>query len=183
MTQTMIQTYTGRFIDPLDPDPEQINTLDICHHLSQMCRFAGATREFYSVAEHSCRVFDFIKWMSFDNPNILKWAILHDAPEAYLLDLPAPVKQSKDMSLFREIEKSLMWAICERFNLPREEPQEVYYADKSLLVTEQRDLMPPGSYSQNGFKPLDKRISPWNCVTAKSGMIERLEKLGIEVKR
>lgn len=181
--ETYITTYTGRKICPLDPDPEQINALDIAHHLSNLCRFAGAVNEFYSVAEHSCRVFDFLSWMSFDNRNILLWGLLHDASEAYLMDLPAPVKHSDEMKSYRNVEKRMMDAICTRFNLPLTEPQEIYFADKTLLATEQRDLMHPGSFTQNGIKPLPDRIHPWRSVVAKYGIIDRLEKMGFEVNK
>ena len=46
-------TYTGRRFYPIDPRPEDVCTEDIAHALSRICRFAGNTYCFYSVAEHS----------------------------------------------------------------------------------------------------------------------------------
>jgi len=51
-------TATGRQFFPTAPAPESVDITDIAHHLSHVCRFAGATSEFYSVAEHSI-------WVSF----------------------------------------------------------------------------------------------------------------------
>ena len=183
MNDNYITTFTGRKICPLDPDPEQINIIDIAHHLSNLCRFAGAVIEFYSVAEHSCRVYDYLKWLGIDDPIILLWALLHDASEAYLMDLPAPVKHSEEMETYRQIEKRMMDAICIKFNIPLTEPEEIYFVDKTLLVTEQRDLMYPGSFVQNGIKPLQDRIHPWPPVVAKYAMIERLKNMGLEVTK
>jgi hypothetical protein len=48
-----IQTATGRPFWPIDPRPEDIDIEDIAHALSMLCRFGGHCLRFYSVAEHS----------------------------------------------------------------------------------------------------------------------------------
>lgn len=70
-------TYTGRQFWPLDPRAEDIDIRDVAHHLSLICRFNGAGRAFYSLAQHSCLVAD-----TLDAPLKL-WGLLHDAAEAY----------------------------------------------------------------------------------------------------
>lgn len=175
-----IITYTGRLFWPLDPDVDDINVLDICHALSNQCRFTGHTRNFYSVGEHSCRVHDIVE------EDQRKAAILHDAGEAYLMDLARPVKSQDEMRLFREAEDKIMTLIAEKFGFEFPFTEEIKWADNTLLVTEYRDLMTPNELragSFNGYKPLPKHIWTWDPVVAKFGMIERLEKLGIEVKR
>ena len=52
-TGNWMQTYSGVQFWPLDPHHSEINIVDIAHALSNMCRYAGHCREFYSVAEHS----------------------------------------------------------------------------------------------------------------------------------
>lgn len=81
-----IQTYTGRQFWPLDPKPEEVCIEDIAHALSQQCRYAGHTIRFYSVAQHSVEI-------ALRVPRAAAlWGLLHDAAEAYLVDLPRPVK-------------------------------------------------------------------------------------------
>src|SRR5271165_7548492 len=82
-----IQTYTGRVMYPLDPRPEEINIIDIAHALSNLCRFTGHVRTFYSVAEHSVRVSQHC------DPKDALWGLLHDASEAYLADMSRPMKR------------------------------------------------------------------------------------------
>ena len=68
------------------PNPDDIRIEDIAHALSNQCRFAGHAREFYSVAEHSVHVSQLCL------PEHALWGLLHDASEAYLVDLPRPLK-------------------------------------------------------------------------------------------
>lgn len=175
-----IVTFTGRRFWPLDPNPEDINPLDIAHALSNICRFTGHVREFYSVADHSCRVSDVVS-----KENRL-WALIHDASEAYMADLASPLKSAKELSAFKEAEDKLMEAVCIRFDLDPIMPKEVKEADYTLFLTEIRDLMPReivDQYTPNGYVPLKQMIRPLNPRQAWSAMIERFEKLGIEVKR
>jgi hypothetical protein len=170
-TINVITTYTGRKIDPLDPNPDDINLLDICHSLSNLCRFVGHVREFYSVGEHSCRVHDILP------PELKLKGILHDASEGYFCDLANPLKVTPEMSFFREVEKNLMNVIYTKFGLDTDEPEELHWADKTMGSTEQRELMPAGSLNGT-YAPLDNyKIVPWSPVQAKYGMILRLEKL------
>jgi uncharacterized protein len=151
-----IQTYTGVIFYPLDPRPEEINIEDIAHSLSLQCRFAGHCREHYSVAQHSIIVAQNL-------PNELRlWGLLHDASEAYLVDLPRPIKRWCDMGrMYCEYEAALMRCVCERFNLAFEEPAEVKRMDTVLLVTEKRDLMTsePKPW-EDTETPLSRHIRP-----------------------
>jgi uncharacterized protein len=159
-----IQTYMGRQFWPLDPDPLEIFIEDIAHSLSNQCRFTGHCHRFYSVAEHSVRAAAIV-------PEKDKlWGLLHDASEAYLVDLPRPLKRfSKLGDLYREIEANLMAQVCHRFDLTLEQPTSVEHADRVMLVTEKRDLMrlPPEPWEDVGVEPLEARIRPWSSDKAK----------------
>ena len=48
-----IKTYTGKLVDPLNPDPELIEITDIAHALSFLCRGNGHVERFFSVGESS----------------------------------------------------------------------------------------------------------------------------------
>lgn len=87
-----IRTYSGLHIDPFNPDVGSISLIDISHALSNSCRYGGHCPRFYSVAEHSCFVADL---MELDGRPIeyLRVGLLHDAEEAYLTDIPTPIKR------------------------------------------------------------------------------------------
>src|ERR1051326_3663293 len=107
-----MRTYTGVRFYPSDPRPDEIFIQDIAHSLSNMCRFAGHVKEFYSVAEHSVRV------SLACHPDDALWGLLHDASEAYVVDMPRPIKRAPFMHGYRLLEAKVSLAVCERFELP-----------------------------------------------------------------
>lgn len=87
-----IQTATGRIIDPLNPEVEQIDIRDIAHALGNICRFSGQSSIFYSVAQHSIIVAELVGLVTEDDPVPVMFGLLHDAAEAYLGDVSTPMK-------------------------------------------------------------------------------------------
>jgi len=159
--ETMIRTFTGRKFWPLNPAPEDLDILDIAHALSLVCRFTGHTRSFYSVADHSLRVSVRAEKIAMDewrnNPysttqsriafcrDVALWGLLHDASEAYLCDVPSPLKHFSDMgNIYRGYEKRLLEVIAQRYDLLPVEPAYVHIADRLFLEAEMRDLMGQG---------------------------------------
>jgi hypothetical protein len=124
---------------PLDPQPDEIEIIDIAHALSMQCRFTGHTKDFYSVAQHSVYVSQEC------DPDDALWGLLHDATEAYMADVSRPVKKMPEMAAYKEAEARLMKAIAKRFHLRSEEPESVKIADTLLVDIEARDLMSPRS--------------------------------------
>ena len=147
--RSWIQCHSGRPFWPLDPRPEDVDINDIAWALSHICRFTGHTKTFYSVAEHSIRV-------SFAcDPKDAVWAIVHDASEAYLCDLPRPLKILPAFEPYRRAEAAVMRAICQRYDLSVEMPASVHVADMRLLATEARDLMGDPEWGRAlGVEPL-----------------------------
>jgi len=131
-----IQTWTGKQFYPLDPRPEEIDLMDIVVPLSRICRFTGHCSMPYTVAEHSIYVANHV---SLENR---LWALLHDASEAYLCDLPRPLKNLPEAAFYREAEKILQGMIVEKYGLSPTMPAEVKEADDRMLATEARDLTP-----------------------------------------
>ena len=162
----LFQTHSGKIVDLLCPIVEDILLTDIAHHLSNICRFTGAC-DFYSVADHSIRVSKIVS-----HKNAL-WALLHDGPEYCLGDVSTPLKVYLN-GRYSELEEAWMMAICERFDLAVEEPDEVKEADGILLITEVRDIMVPSS-ADFGVRrsPLAERIIPMTPQQAKWAFIER----------
>lgn len=128
-----MQTFTGRPFWPLDPRPEDLNIKDIAHALSMQCRFAGHSLVFYSVAQHSVYVSELC-----DSPDALA-GLLHDASEAYIMDIPRPLKPS--LTGYCEIESKLMSCIADRFGFKFPLPTSVKKADETILANEKRDIL------------------------------------------
>lgn len=174
-TNATIGTYTGGTFDILNPRVEDVRIEDIAHALSQQCRFTGHTRLFYSVAQHS-----FLASYLCDSVDAL-WGLLHDATETYIGDMNRPLKHTPEMSRYRTAEKAVMAVIAECFGLDPKEPASVKAADRRLVVTEARDLL-PHSHSEGweAFKdvvPLAQTIVPWTPETSKAHFLARFEEL------
>jgi len=128
-----IKTFSGRYVNVFSPDPDDIVIEDIAHGLSMMCRFGGQMPDFYSVAQHSCMVADLCWGMD-------KLAgLLHDASEAYMLDIPSPIK--KGLPDYKRVEKNLMRVIAEKFGFDYPLPPSVKNADHHMLITEMNGLI------------------------------------------
>ena len=159
-----MRTFTGKWVTPLDLNPDDICIEDIAHHLSQQCRFTGATREFYSVAQHSVYVSMIADW------DDRREALLHDASETYLSDINSPCKKQDEFTEYREIEALIMRAVSEKFNLEYPLPRSVHWADQVLLASEFRDLM---GY-ENGWRDmLPWTIYPWDPKKAEKMFLKR----------
>lgn len=130
-----IQTYTGRAFHYQSVWPEDVHLEDIAHALAHQCRFAGHTSRFYSVAEHSVLVSQ-----QFANPELRMLGLLHDATEAYILDLPKPLKEL--LPEYTAFEDRLWRTIAAKFGLPAEIPPEVHDIDRRMLITERPVLFP-----------------------------------------
>lgn len=153
---TWIVTYTGREVDLVEPRPDQICLDDIAHSLSHTCRFAGHTKRFYSVAEHSLHVARLCPTLP---------ALLHDAAEAYIGDVTRPLKHLLGERI-AHIERRMQIAIACRFGFAAHElwSDEVKAADDILLWTEKRDVLSPKAsrvdWTSPAAKPLGEPLRP-----------------------
>lgn len=86
-----IETFTGRHFWPLDPRPDELCIDDIAHALASICRFNGHCARHYSVAEHSLFCAQYARAMGWSEEVQLA-CLMHDASEAYLCDIPSPIK-------------------------------------------------------------------------------------------
>lgn len=134
--------------------------------------FAEGFGSHNSVAQHSVLV-SYIC----DSEDAL-WGLLHDASEAYLVDVPRPLKRSGKFQAYIDFETVMQEAVCRRFALPFEEPPTVKWADKILLATEARDLMSPlHSDWEQSIEPLPFKIEPWDHNKAKDMFMKRFFEL------
>lgn len=179
-----IQTYTGKKFDVLNPRAEDVCWLDIAHSLSQQCRFNGHTKLFYSVAEHCVLA-------SLHVPErFALHALLHDAAEAYIGDMPKPVKDL--FPEFSRLEGKILEAVFVAAGLepgfPYEAAQWINGIDVRLLMTERDQLMskPPEPWGLDHPdlrpEPVPVTISCWLPQCAEDSYLYRLAELGVEVQ-
>ena len=139
-----IETYTGGRFDLLEPDPGDVRLRDIAAGLSHTCRFGGHCRWFYSVAHHSLHVSRELP----DEPRLQLLGLLHDAGEAYLGDIPRPLKA--EYELFDRVERRILDAVWIAFGIDPPSDDEwarVMDADDRLLAYEADALLEDGSWA------------------------------------
>lgn len=160
-----ISTYSGKFF-PLDPKEDDIHIETIAHALSMLCRFGGHINEFYSVAQHSVLCSDMV-------PKDYKLeALLHDASEAYLVDMPRPIKGM--LPDYKSLERSIELVIASKFKLPTPMSSIIKIVDNRMLITEANHLLNEsgGAWWKDPNNPnycemFDIEINPWDPTTAK----------------
>lgn len=152
---TWILTASGKHVDLADPQPDQIDIRDIAQGLSNEARFNGHTRRFYSVAQHSILVSDLVP-----RQHALE-GLLHDATEAYMKDIPMPLKHM--LPDYKRIEQRVDAVIRAKFGLPAQCSAAVKQADLVMLATERRDLMPDDAAEWEilrGVEPAAEQVIP-----------------------
>lgn len=169
-----MRTYTGVQFFPMDPRPEEIVIEDIAHALSMQCRFGGHCQQFYSVAQHSVRVshaMDRVHGYR-EVHGLATAALLHDAAEAYLVDVPRPVKV--ELREYAGMEDRLMKVIAQKFGFQWPLPPEVHELDDDQLWAEMRDLFPTDPRWSNLPKPREtERIY---CLSQRAAELRFLER-------
>jgi uncharacterized protein len=173
-----LQTVSGRRVNPFDPDPEQLDAGDIGRSLANQCRFGGHCRVFYSVAQHSVIVSRLVEERSGDAEDAFA-ALMHDAAEAYLGDMPHPLKHRSPLgAAFREAEEHLEEAIRVRFDIESRSP-EIKRVDRALLATERRAFSAETWHwpELDGVEPLDLELTAWAPDRAAAAFSERFAEL------
>jgi hypothetical protein len=146
-------TYTGVIVNLFEPDPESIKIDDIAHGLAFTCRWNGAAKTYFSVAEHSCMMYDRV-------PTELKGkALFHDAEEAYWGDIIKPLKNLLPDSI-REKMESFRSMILEKFGVG-ELTDEIDTEDFKLLQWDLDNLI------------LNHNHIGWDCYTAEKEWKQR----------
>jgi len=172
-----IQTASGLKFPLIEVNPAAILIHDIAHALSMLCRFNAQCLRPYSVAEHSVHVSHEIA------PHLALVGLMHDAAEAYLGDMPGPLK--KCLPRFHSIEIRLIHAIGAKFGFSYPEKGtaeacELKRADIQLLVDEKAVLMAPEPEPWPPAAPPAKnphRIQCWPPAVAKAKFLARYEAL------
>jgi uncharacterized protein len=173
-----VQTVSGRWVNPFDPDPEQLDAGDIARALANQCRFGGHSRVFYSVAQHSVIVSELVEQRGGDAEDAFA-ALMHDASEAYLGDMPHPIKHRSPLgAAFKAAEDHLEAALRERFRIKADVP-EIKRADRALLATERRAFSAEDWHwpELEGVEPLELELTALAPEAAARAFAERYAEL------
>jgi len=181
-----IMTASGRPFWTLDPRVEDVHIEDIAQALAAIPRFHGHTRPRpYSVAQHSVLVSDYAEQSQVipcgARRRIAFAALLHDASEAYLGDVPRPLKRQPTFAAYRDAEARLQRVIDEAFGvmLTDDEKRVIAAIDRRMLRTEQRDLMPPAipGEGRDDVEPYPFIVAPWPFTLARRRFLMRVRVL------
>lgn len=161
ITDPWLLTASGRRFPLLNPQPEDVKLQDIAHALGHLARFNGHTSRPYTVAEHCVLVALILREQGHDKTAQLL-GLLHDAAEAYIGDVPTPIKWAMNAVggpftegtfAFRYVERGVQQAILAAFGLHGYSlAGPIKEADTIALATESRDLL-PGSLQWPGELP------------------------------
>lgn len=150
------ETVHGRVVNILSPNPDDLDIHCIAHGLSMQCRFGGHTIRHYSVAEHSW-------WVSkLCEPEYALQGLLHDATEAYLCDIPTPIKRL--LPDYYTLEHRLWEVIADKYGVPVEMHASVKEADARMCITEKLELIGPEGLDGPAWVGLTSRFSRYGDV-------------------
>lgn len=166
--ESKIRTWSGLLIDPFRPEVNDIRIDDIAHALSLVCRYGGHIDFHYSVGQHSLYVYERVKETGITDPCCLLMALLHDAEEAYLGDMPSPLKHRYQKYVNDGID--LRTFIYDKFipgwDMNRMWLDIVESADADLYVMERMSYFQSGSEARRtmmqkfGRTPLASHLTP-----------------------
>jgi len=157
----------GRFFYD-NPEDSDISVEDVAHHLSNVGRFAGATRKFWSVAQHSVLVAWIILYVLKGSYRAALFGLLHDGHEGYINDIPTPfaeyIADRTGYDIIESAKRAYDTAIFMRLvgKMPSSEEVElIKKADKIALVTEASQYVKNSDWiARFPYQPLDKVLTP-----------------------
>ena len=169
-----ITTYTGKSINLFSPHPDEVCMADIVAALPHRNRYNGQTIWPYSVCTHSCTIFDYVYQVDpAPTLNKLAWALMHDATEAYLPDIPRPYKHA--IPIFGEHEDRLMAVIAEKYHMTPECPDIVKYADKHIGRREAYELFPTPPAWVEDYDDIGTDVPRWDVDESRRQFHKRLQ--------
>jgi hypothetical protein len=127
-----IRTFSGTKFHIPNTRQEEVQFIDIAHGLAVAPRWGGQCRIRYPVIAHCLYVAAMLP------PNLKFDGLMHDSSEAYLCDLPAPIKAL--IPGYKKIEHDLMLVISSVMGFSWPVPHLVKLADAVALYEERKAL-------------------------------------------
>jgi len=90
---------------------------------------------------------------------------MHDASEAFLGDVPRPLKRL--LPVYVDIEQRMNAAIAAQYGLLHPWPPEIKRIDNAMLAAEVAQNMAPSAYQWPDVEPLDVRLEYWDSERAR----------------
>lgn len=177
MSQFFIGTYTNKHFNFLNPHVDEVCIEDIAQALSMNCRYNGHVKSFYSVAEHCCIISDMIDRETGDSLEALS-ALLHDASEAYLTDIPRPIKPH--LGGYMEMEAKAERVIQQKFGISPMS-KRVKYIDTHICRAEAEILFKIKPSWVDAYEHMDIKIMSYPPAEAKNQFLRRFFRLQKEV--
>ena len=146
MTEEFIPTSSGNKIYYTEPKPEQIELEDLAHGLAMNTRLLVSKE---------------LEKQGF-GPRLQIYGLLHDAAEAYVGDVPTPLK--KELESFREIEHGIMDALWEALDLEPPSEQDwknIKEADRVLLNYEASEIVSQDGWAEEVDRDYDLESESW----------------------
>ena len=176
-----IKTFGGLYFDLANPTPEQVELKTIVATLSRLVRFGGHSPGFYTVAEHCVKMTRLAR-RQHRTDSFQRYCLLHDASEAYTIDLPKPLKiMIPDYSL---IESRVMLAIVDKFGLNVSDLPGVKALDLVMLKSERHAMWPEDDTLWTGFTTveIDEGFFPeyWEPHQAADEFLDECSILGLD---
>ena len=115
-----IRTFSGGKVVYKDMSQSEYTMRDITEGLASECRYAGQTKVKWNVLRHSLLVWE-LSYLCQDNPIIQLAALMHDAAEAFIKDIPSPLKSL--LPDYKAVEKKVehhIWETVVLYRLPME---------------------------------------------------------------
>lgn len=196
MTNPLIETFTGKRIDPLWPKASDIAIEDIAHGLAMQCRFNGQCADFYSIAQHAILVeYLAARIAASEHPNLreFRWgvsvlALHHDSAEAYVGDIIRPIRAVL-WGGFEGIHDRFAAAILAAFGVDATHYPSAQWivraADDQALALEARHLMHSAGEGWPIVPVSDNWVGPFTCdppAIARAAFLARHEALMSERK-
>lgn len=169
------QTFTGQQFYALDPRVDEIHFQDMAIGLSREHRYARQTIIPYVVAEHSVYVSIqagvLARQLGYSEEfilNVEREGLLHDGSEAWIGDMPRPLKRQTVMFSYRKAESKWEKCVFERFGIQSSEASKsiVKEIDNRIVLDEvQRLMADPGMWKRANrypdLQPLDIEINAY----------------------
>jgi uncharacterized protein len=148
-----IRVRSGRYLDLLNPQPDQFTLEDIAGALSKICRFGGQIDRFYSVADHCVNCVKLAETWGYSTAQ-RQAVLMHDAAEAFIGDVVKPLKVLLDA--YAEIETQIESVIAVKFSVDFAlHADAVKRVDRAMLIAERRQFFSKDTAKWTGEETVD----------------------------